>query len=511
MKLNKTNVPNIPAQTGLEIPGNDLFHLPEKVLQFGTGVLLRGLPDYFIDKANKKGIFNGKIVVVKSTSTGGTDAFDEQDGLYTICIRGIEGETKIEENIISAAISRVLSAKNEWHQILQCAASPEMAVVISNTTEVGIALIPDDITASPPESFPGKLLAFLYHRYKAFNGDPTKGMVIVPTELIIDNGTKLRNILLQLATQNKLDDDFCKWLIDRNYFCNSLVDRIVPGKLRDDQQKEIENSLGYTDQLMIMSEPYRLWAIEAPEQKIAETLSFSAADAGVVLEKDINVYRELKLRLLNGAHSFGCGLAHLCGFVTVKEAMDNKYFGTYIARLMMHEIVPTIAKGNLSHELATAFAHKVIDRFRNPHIEHRWLSISAQYSSKMRMRNVPVIAGYYEQNTSTPTLMALGFAGFLLFMKSQKQNDHYTGNVDGKSYTIHDDNIPLFAEKWNETLSVDSVVKEIALEPRLWGTDTIHFPDFISTVSTMIHLLQTNGALQTLKSFVTQGQNDYVE
>src|SRR5688572_25220420 len=267
MILSRSSLKNISTQNAV-VPRDELFNLPEKVLQFGTGVLLRGLPDYFIDKANKQGIFNGRVVVVKSTSTGGVDAFDEQDGLYTICIRGIEGETKVEENIINASISRVLSAKNNWDEILSCASNPDMQVVISNTTEVGITLINDDVHAAPPESFPGKLLSFLYRRYKVFDGDESKGMVIIPTELIIDNGSKLRNILLELAKQNGLEYFFIDWLVQNNYFCNSLVDRIVPGKLPDSERKILEKELGYEDNLMIMSEVYRLWAIETGEQKV---------------------------------------------------------------------------------------------------------------------------------------------------------------------------------------------------------------------------------------------------
>src|SRR4051794_13930524 len=141
----------------LKIPSENIFQLPEKVLQFGTGVLLRGLPDYYINKANNVGIFNGRIVVVKSTSTGGTDDFSKQDCLFTHAIRGIEDGKKAEEFLVNSSISRILSAKDEWNLILECAENPEMKIVISNTTEVGIALNKEDkVDATPPASFPGK-------------------------------------------------------------------------------------------------------------------------------------------------------------------------------------------------------------------------------------------------------------------------------------------------------------------------------------------------------------------
>src|ERR1700754_3428169 len=182
MNLSKFNLKNIQC-SDLEIPDESIFDLPEKVLQFGTGVLLRDLPDYFIDKANRQDIFNGRVVVVKSTSNGDSSAFDKQDGLYTLCVRGIENGEKIEENIINTSISRVLSANHEWSEILKCAHNPHMQIIISNTTEVGIQLVNDDVHRHPPTSFPGKLLAFLYERYQAFAGSQQSGMVIVPTEL----------------------------------------------------------------------------------------------------------------------------------------------------------------------------------------------------------------------------------------------------------------------------------------------------------------------------------------
>ncbi|HNA18162.1 MAG TPA: altronate oxidoreductase, partial [Ferruginibacter sp.] len=273
MLLSKYNLKNIHTEQ-VAVPNPALFDLPEKVLQFGTGVLLRGLPDYFIDKANKQGIFNGRIVLVKSTDGGDATAFEKQDGLYTLCIRGVENGGKYEEDIINASISRVLSARSEWNKVLECAHNPQLKIIISNTTEVGIQLVHDDIRRYPPVSFPGKLLAFLYERYKAFEGSRQSGMVIVPTELISDNGKKLESIVIELAHLNGLEEAFIDWLENANRFCNSLVDRIVPGKPDEVLQRSIETRLGYTDELLIMSEVYRLWAIEGDEE-IAETLSFA--------------------------------------------------------------------------------------------------------------------------------------------------------------------------------------------------------------------------------------------
>ena len=482
----------------LQLPDESYFNLPEKVLQFGTGVLLRGLPDYFIDKANKQGIFNGRIVVVKSTGSGDTDSFSRQDNLYTICVRGIEEGNKIEENIINASISRVISAKNNWKEILAIASNPAMQLVISNTTEVGIVFIKEDIHASPPESFPGKLLAFLYERFKIFNGDKEKGMVIVPTELLPENGKKLLSILLELANFNKLEEEFLIWLKNNNYFCNSLVDRIVPGKLSSTQQQEAEAQFGYEDELMIMSEVYRLWAIEPDNEKIKKVLSFSKSDDGVIITHDIHTYRELKLRLLNGSHTLSCGLAHLAGFTTVKEAMGNKFFSSYIQKLMMQEITPAITDKNLTTEAAIDFATKVLDRYRNPFIEHKWLSITLQYSSKMQMRNVPILLKYFERFGSVPKYISLGFAAHILFMKPVKViNGQYFGEANGNEYPINDNNAPYYAEKWEQPATV---VKAILASENLWATDLSALSGFAGAVQEKMNLLISHGAMMALEN-----------
>lgn len=476
------------------------FDLPEKVLQFGTGVLLRGLPDYFINKANKQGLFNGRVVIVKSTATGDADSFSKQNGLYTVCVRGIEAGKKVEENIINTSISRVLAAKSEWNKVLECAANPDMQIVISNTTEVGITLLPtDDIKSDPPESFPGKLLAFLYRRYQVFNGDITKGMVIIPTELIPDNGKKLESIIEELAHINKLEYEFIDWLENANYFCNSLVDRIVPGKLPAAKQSEVEQQLGYSDELMIMSEVYRLWAIESDNEKVRKTLSFAKADDGVVIAANIDRYRELKLRLLNGSHTFSCGLAHLAGFHTVKDAMNDDAFATYITNLMMQEIAPAIVNEEISLQEAKHFATTVLDRYRNPHIDHQWLSITMQYSSKMQMRNIPTLLRYYEKVGSVPEHMALGFAAHILFMRSEKDAlNKFWGEVNGRKYLINDDNVSYYAEAWKQ-FSIYELVRKLLSNKEHWGTDLSVLPGLVDAVTKNLDGLISDGAVTMLE------------
>ena len=495
MTLSKFTLKNMQAGKVENVPVG-IFDLPEKVLQFGTGVLLRGLPDYFIDKANRRGIFNGRVVVVKSTSGGDAAAFEKQDGLYTLCIRGLEDGKAVSENIICSAISRVLSAKDEWETILKCAHNPDMEIIISNTTEVGIELVKDDIRHHPPISYPGKLLAFLYERYKAFAGSDQCGMVIVPTELISDNGKKLESIVLELAHLNSLDENFIEWLENHNHFCNSLVDRIVPGKPNASVMKSLEEELGYSDALITMSEVYSLWAIEG-DANIASVLSFAAADAGVVITPDIQVFKELKLRLLNGTHSLSCAVAFLSGIVSVKEAMDNPVISNFIKELMTAEIAKAIPY-DLPEQDAMAFAGKVLDRFRNPSIEHHWINISLNYTSKLEMRIVQVLLRYAELYKTVPENMALGFAAYLVFMKVVKlENDIYYGNFNGADYPVKDPKAGYFFEQWKK-YPVQQLVKNVLSNTSLWNADLSAIPGFTEKVTEDVEDILQYGMLTVI-------------
>jgi tagaturonate reductase len=501
MQLSRNNIVKITHKGNLEIPGENVFELPEKVLQFGTGVLLRALPDHFIDAANKQGVFNGRVVVVKSTDSD-SSAFDRQDGLHTICVRGIENGNTIEENIINASISRVLNAKTEWKKILQCAHNAEMKIVISNTTEVGIQLVDDDISAEPPVSFPGKLLAFLFERYKAFKGSADSGMVIVPTELITDNGEKLESIVLELAHQNNLGYDFIEWLESHNTFCNSLVDRIVPGKPNDAETKKIETVLGYKDELMTKSEVFRLWAIEGDE-KVKEILSFHKIDESVIIAPDITLFKELKLRLLNGTHTFNCGLAFLSGFTITREAMADPVYGKFTKAIMHGEIASAIPY-DIDKKVKEEFANRVFERFCNPFIEHQWQSITVQYVSKMKMRNIPLLQRHYELDDKPPIRMATGFAGMLLYMKAvKKENGKYFGEKNGKLYEIKDDSSEYFYQTWENNTS-DRVAEIVMQNKELWGPDLTKFPGLLQTVQEQLNDFISVGVLQTISRIETK-------
>jgi tagaturonate reductase len=497
MILSQENLNHIYLE-GLIKPDTGIFELPEKVLQFGTGVLLRGLPDYFIDKANRQGVFNGRVAVVKSTS-GSTSEFDEQNSLYTLCIRGIENGAQVSQNIISSAISRVISANDDWNAILEIAQSTDLQIIVSNTTEVGIQLVNESINQNPPLSFPAKVLAVLYQRFKTL-GSKNSGLVIIATELIPDNGKKLGAIVLELAQFNKLESDFITWLQEENKFCNSLVDRIVPGKPDATTLTEFENELGYTDNLLSMSEPYSLWAIEG-DAKVTDLLTFAQVDKGVVIAEDIEIYRELKVRLLNGTHTLSSGIAFLSGINLVKDAMQNEQIKNYVDKVMAKEIAPAIPC-QVTKEQTTAFASTVKDRFANPSIAHLWLNITFQYSMKMKIRIMPLLLNHYKLYNNIPENIAFGFAAYLTFMKVANVKDgKFYGSYNDIDYLITDDSASYF----NDMLAANSsnypsaVLNDVAF----WNTDLNLLSGFVDAVNEKYNAIAEKGmemALTALNS-----------
>lgn len=476
--LNKQNLASgFTSTIPVQLPKQEIFSYPEKVLQFGTGVLLRGLCDYYIDKANRQGIFKGRVVLVKSTDRPGADAFTEQDGLFTHCIKGIDNGKAIEETVINAAISRTLTAATEWNSILELAQSADMQVIISNTTEVGIQYVANDpISGGSPKSFPAKLLAFLVARFQHFNGSAESGMVIVPTELIINNGDALKEIVLKLAADHQMSEAFVSWLTTHNNFCNSLVDRIVPGAPDAQTNTEICAELGYSDKNLIISEVYSLWAIQGGS-RVKDVLSFAKADAGVVIAEDIEIYRELKLRLLNGTHTLMCGMSYLLGFRLVKDVMANGYLSKLIMNLMLSELALAIPY-KMDFKVADRFGRSVLDRFRNPFINHKLIDITVQYTTKMRMRNVPLLVNYYKEFGKAPELFAMGFAAYLQFMHAVKEeNGKYFGDSNGELYPINCDYAGYFYEAWK-----DFDLKKILADTSLWGADLSALPGFEQAV-----------------------------
>lgn len=455
--LSLKNVRQVLVHPSLSIPHDAQFQLPDKILQFGTGVLLRGLPDYFIEKANQKGVFNGRIVVVKSTDTGDVSSFQEQDNLYTLNIRGIRNGQNIDENIICSAISKILHANTQWSDVLNYAAKPSIQIIISNTTEAGLQYVEEKLTHEPSISFPGKLTQCLYHRYVKLGHARESKIIVLPTELLTDNGIILKNIIEKLIQFNNYPKSFGDWINEMVIFSNTLVDRIVPGKLSNEAQQILFEKYGYTDSNAIMCEPYALWAIEGG-QEVHDLLTFSTANDEIKIVPDISQFKELKLRILNGSHTLLCAKAIDEGFETVYLAMSDRIFRKYAEELIFEEIIPSLSK-DIKKEDKLSFARDVIDRFSNPNIEHKWTSIAVQYPMKLKIRVLPLLKSYRQTTGISPTKMVECIKEILRFLL----NNEDTPMDDISKATINKINLssPLTEEK----------VKSLLQQETIWGED----------------------------------------
>ena len=455
--LSVASLKDIKKNPSLSIPQSAQFQLPEKVLQFGTGVLLRGLPDYFIEKANNQGVFNGRIVVVKSTENGDISSFENQDYLYTLQIRGIKNGKIVEEDVICSAISNILSAKSHWVDVLNAAANPTIQIFISNTTEAGLQYVAEKLTENPSLSFPGKLLQCLYHRFKILGNTPENKVVVLPTELLTDNGKILKEIIDKLVQINEFPTPFIDWLNQQVFFANTLVDRIVPGKLSEENQQRLNEKYGYSDQNAIMCEPYALWAIEGG-QEISDLLTFSKVNEEIKIVPDISQFKELKLRILNGSHTLLCAKAMAEGFENVYQAMSNPEFKNFAEELIFEEIIPSLSE-EIKMEDKLAFARDVIDRFSNGNIEHKWKSIAVQYPMKLTIRILPLLKSYIKEKGKTPTKMVACIHEIFHFL---------LGNVEVQIDEISKAAIEQIHLK---RIAADEKITLLLKEENIWGED----------------------------------------
>jgi tagaturonate reductase len=449
--------------SAVQFPPVSVLDLPERAVQFGTGGFLRGFVEFFIDEANRSGAFDGRIVAIASTGTGRDDVVNRQDGLYTLLTEGVEDGRPVRELRVISSLSRALSANSEWNQVLQLARNPEIALVFSNTTEVGITLAPDDDLDAPPVSFPGKLTAFLYERARTFGYSPESGLTVIPCELIERNGDKLREIVVELSQRWNLGNAFSRWLTSNVTFCNTLVDRIVPGAPAADRRQEIDEQLGYRDELVTVCEPYRLFAIEAPSASSA--LRFADADSTIILTDDVEPYRLRKVRLLNGTHSLLAPLALQCGFETVYDAISDDVVGAYVRRTMFDEIVSALDVPNAGN-----FARQVVERFSNPCLAHSLFDITLHGTAKMKVRVIPSIADFVEKEHRTPELIAFGFAAFLLFLRGDLQERRRASGMAVPS----DEQGARIRDLWKRShpeISAEAVAHDVCRDESLWGVN----------------------------------------
>ena len=421
---------------------------PERVLQFGAGVFLRGFVDWMIEGMNRKGLFRGRVVVVASTNQKTVAALRRQNGAYTHLVRGIENGRLVEESRVITAISRGIDLREGFDEYLKCAHNPDLRFIVSNTTEAGIVYRAEDRESDrPPVSFPAKLALLLIERYKAFKGNLSKGFLVLPCELIERNGDTLKTFVLQTAESWNVDPRIVRWIDEANIFANTLVDRIVTGFPRDEIQ-ELWHRYGYVDELFDTSEVFHLWVIEGPPA-LASELPLRDAGFNVIFSGDMTPYRDRKVRILNGAHTSTVLAAYQAGENLVGECMKDPLIREFMTRAIYDEVIPTLT---LPKQELDAFSAAVFERFSNPFIQHALLSISLNSVSKFRTRVLPSVEGYFAVNGELPDRLVFALAALITFYRGTEVRDGaLIGHRGDEEYRIQDGQAILetFAHLWS--------------------------------------------------------------
>ena len=435
--------------------------------------ILRAFVDWMVNQMNRQGLFYGKAVIIQPIMQGLVDVLNEQDGLYTLLLRGIEEGRLAEKRQIITSVSRGINPYTHWNDFLECAANPDLRFMISNTTEAGIAYVEEPMPVNEcPVSFPAKVTAFLYERYKRFNGQHDKGMVIIPCELIDRNGGNLKKIVLRYSCEWGLGEHFRAWLDNSNYFLNTLVDRIVTGYPKEDVQ-QITEQLGYHDRLLDTGEVFHLWVIEG-DRRLARELPFDKAGLNVIWTDDLQPYRTRKVRILNGTHTMMVLAAYLYGLDNVKEAAEDPVMGAFITKGLFDEIVPAL---NLPQQEKEVFAANTLERFKNPFIRHYLLSIALNSVSKWKVRVLPSLLEYLKRRNELPGILTFSLAALIAFYRGTSfRGSALLGTRNGEQYEILDDMevLEFFADAWSgfeRDGDVNKLCSSVLARQEFWGQD----------------------------------------
>lgn len=470
---------------------------PERVLQFGEGNFLRAFVDYFIDMLNEKTGFNSKVVLCQPIAPGLADKINEQEGLYTLYLRGFQDGAKVNKKRIISCVSRCLNPYNDFEEVLKCAENPDLRYITCNTTEAGIAYDPScRFTDVPASSYPGKLTQFLYRRFQTFGSETGKGFVILSCELIDNNGKELEKCVLQYAAQWELGDDFMNWIREENLFCSTLVDRIVTGYPRSEADS-INEENGYVDNLIDTGEIFGFWVIEGPES-LKEELPFEKAGLPVLITDDHKPYKQRKVRILNGAHtSFVLG-AYLAGQNIVRDCMNDEVICGFMNKTIYDEIIPTLT---LPKEELEEFAASVTERFKNPFIDHALLSISLNSTSKWKARVMPSLKGYLEKTGTLPKCITASFAFYLAFYRGQELKEDGFHAVRGNDeYIINDDRAVLEFFNAHKQDDAAALTHAVCTNTDFWGEDLSKLPGFEESVAQTLKAIEENGTYEVMKA-----------
>jgi Mannitol-1-phosphate/altronate dehydrogenases len=474
---------------------------PIKVVQFGEGNFLRAFVDWQIDILNEKGGFNGNVAIVQPLERGMADMINSQKGLYTTVLRGIENGKPVCDFRKITSVDTCINPYSEYEKYMALSTLDTLRFVISNTTEAGIAYNPaDKLEDKPQASFPGKVTAFLYNRYKHFNGDMGKGIIFIPCELIEKNGDNLKKYVFQYANEWKLEEGFIAWLDKACDFCNSLVDRIVPGYPRA-EAKDLEEQIGYTDNLLDAAEIFHLWVIECKGKTHEDELPTDKAGLNVVWTDDMSFYRTRKVRILNGAHTMTVLAAHAYGLDTVEECTKDPVVSRFMHQGIFGEIIPSMDGDKAQLEY---YANAVLERFQNPYIRHLLMSISLNSTSKFKTRDLPSLLGYYEKTGKLPSHLVFSLASLINFYKGTEiQEGALIGHRGEEEYRIQDseDVLELFAKINREKMDAASTV--LGMEA-WWGRDLNKVPGLTKMVADDLALIEKKGMKAALNEVVNE-------
>ena len=471
-----------------------LKNAPERVLQFGEGNFLRAFADYWFDMANEKAGWNGKCVLVQPITQGLTQLINRQEGLYTLYLRGRQNGEKVDAKRVISSVSRCLNPyeKQDYDAMMDVAAGEALEYIVSNTTEAGIVYDPScRLEDCPPASFPAKLTQVLLHRWRA--GRP--GVVVLSCELIDNNGKELLRCVNQYIKQWGLEEGFARWVNGDCTFCSTLVDRIVPGRIRDAAEAaRLEEENGYRDALIDVGEVFGVWNIEGPEW-LAEKLPFRAAGLNCPVVPDVTPYKKRKVRILNGAHTGFVLGAYLAGYDIVRDCMQDDVILGFMNRMLHEEVIPTLP---LDRQDLEAFAAAVQDRFNNPFINHELMSITLNSTSKWRARNMPSLLEYAQTAGKLPPCLAMSFAAYIAFYSSDIQALTEQGLVcrrpKGNEYTVSDDRWVLEFYYSRRGVSDETLVHDVMTNEKMWGQDLTLVPGFEQAAAENLRRIRTEGA-----------------
>lgn len=481
----------------LEAQAYDGFYLknaPERILQFGEGNFLRAFVDYFVDVMNETADFNTKVVITQPIAPGMAPFINEQDGLYTLFLRGRENGQQVNRKRLISCVSRCLEPYKDYQSLLDCAKNPDLRFIVSNTTEAGITYNPAcQLYEAPPSSFPAKLTAFLYERFRL----GLKGFIILSCELIDHNGDELKRCVNLYIDQWGLSEEFRAWVNSENIFCSTLVDRIVTGYPRA-EAAAICQELGYEDKLLDTGEVFGFWVIEGP-QSIREELPFEKAGLPIIVVDDHTPYKQRKVRILNGAHTSMVLGAYLAGQDIVRNCMDDEVIHGFMNKAIFSEIIPTL---DLPKDDLISFAAAVTERFNNPYIDHSLLAISLNSTAKWAARVLPSLEEYVRRIGTLPRCITFSFAAYLAFYHrgQTRGDDCLLGKRGDDEFAIRDDAWVLDFFYEHRADDAATLAHAVIHNTRMWKGRLRAIAGFEEAVIEALQQIEADGMYQAMKN-----------